>query len=317
MVKVSIIVPIYNAAPTLQRCVDSLRHQSLQSIEIIFINDGSTDGSADLCDELAKQDNRIRVIHKENGGVSSARNAGIAYATGEFLGFVDADDWVDQHMFSRLVRIMDEDHTEMAVCGYQAVTAFSKGVCTDRATTEILNQLTALQRTFGNEGFKGFLCNKLFVRELIQKNQLNLDETLAYCEDLQFVYRYLKLCSTIGFDASKLYYYYIHGGNVVEQKLDQKQLAALTMFQSLLAEEKDESILLAIRRGYVSLAISFLIKFVREHNQDKSVWRTLREIVCRYQGDFLKAKEIAKRLKVYAILVCKAPILFVALKRIR
>ena len=131
------------------------------------------------------------------------------------------------------------------------------------------------------------------------------------------MYRYLKLCKTVGFDATKMYYYYIHGGNVVEQKLDQKQLSALVMFESLLKEEQDESILLAIRLGYVSLAISFLIKYVREHNQDNAVWLTLREIVCRYQSDFLKAKEIAKRLKVYAILVCKAPILFVALKKIR
>jgi len=316
MKTVSIIVPIYNAQKTLQRCVDSLCSQSLQSIEIILINDGSTDDSASLSDALAKQDHRIQVIHKENGGVSSARNAGIACATGEFIGFVDADDWIDQQMFARLVRIMEIHQTDMAVCGYQAVTAFSTNACAYRSTPEIINQQTAMQRTFGNDGFKGFLCNKLFDGNRIRTNHLRLDETISYCEDLQFVYRYLKFCKTVGFDASKMYYYYIHGGNVVEQKLDNKQLEALSMFQALLEQEQDVAVQHSIRLGFVSLAIAFLIKYIRENSKDKEVWRTLRAIVCNYIDEYIKADEIAKRLKVYAILVCKAPILFVALKKL-
>ncbi len=118
MKKLSVIVPVYNVAPYLEQCVDSLLTQSYSNLEIILIDDGSTDGSGILCDNLAVQDDRIVVIHQKNAGVSAARNAGLSAAKGEYIGFVDPDDWCEPDMFAHLIRAIETDGTDGAFCGY-------------------------------------------------------------------------------------------------------------------------------------------------------------------------------------------------------
>lgn len=105
---VSIIVPIYNIEEYLPRCIESIRNQSYSNLELILVDDGSTDGSGLICDKYAKEDKRIRVIHKENGGSSSARNAGIRQAKGEYLGFVDSDDYIERYMYEKMIVAIDE-----------------------------------------------------------------------------------------------------------------------------------------------------------------------------------------------------------------
>ena len=97
--KISVIVPVYNVEQYLERCVDSIINQTYKNLEILLVNDGSTDNSGQLCDELAKKDDRIRVIHKENGGLSDARNVGIDEAEAELIGFIDSDDYIDEDMY--------------------------------------------------------------------------------------------------------------------------------------------------------------------------------------------------------------------------
>ena len=114
---VSVIVPVYNILDCLERCVASLLAQTYQKIEILLVDDGSTDGTGDLCDQLAGKDNRIRVFHKENGGSSSARNYGIRQAKGEYLGFVDSDDFVEPDMYERLLEVLLQHQGMMAQVG--------------------------------------------------------------------------------------------------------------------------------------------------------------------------------------------------------
>ncbi|MEB3100781.1 glycosyltransferase family 2 protein [Ferviditalea candida] len=116
--KVSIIVPIYNMERYLKRCLESLLSQSLDDIEVIAVNDGSTDASAEILHEFAARDGRLVVIHKPNGGVSSARNAGMAAARGEYLGFVDPDDWVDADMYKAMYELAVHRRADIVMCGY-------------------------------------------------------------------------------------------------------------------------------------------------------------------------------------------------------
>lgn len=116
--KVSIIVPIYNVEVYLSRCLDSLVTQALKEIEIIAVNDGSTDGSLKIIQDYARHDQRIRVIDKPNGGVSSARNEGIRSATGDYIGFVDPDDWVDKEMYEEMYRVATEESMDIVMCTY-------------------------------------------------------------------------------------------------------------------------------------------------------------------------------------------------------
>lgn len=119
---ISIICPIYNAEAELPRCVDSVLAQTHRNIELVLVNDGSTDRSGEICDEYAAKDNRVRAIHKENGGASAARNAGLDAAHGDYIGFVDSDDWINSDMYERLLRAIAESGAQVAVCGYTEVS---------------------------------------------------------------------------------------------------------------------------------------------------------------------------------------------------
>lgn len=107
--KISIIVPIYKVEQFIDKCIDSIVNQSYNNLEIILIDDGSPDRCPEICDEWAKKDSRIKVIHKENGGAASARNAGLEIATGDYIGFVDSDDWIDKDMYEFLIKQLPED----------------------------------------------------------------------------------------------------------------------------------------------------------------------------------------------------------------
>lgn len=120
MKKISIIVPVYKTEQYLDRCVESIVNQTYKNLEIILVDDGSTDNCTAMCDKWAEKDNRIKVIHKENGGVSSARNAGIDIASGEYIGFVDGDDWIDTDMYDFLMSHFDDD-TDIVRCSYRKV----------------------------------------------------------------------------------------------------------------------------------------------------------------------------------------------------
>lgn len=121
MNKISIILPVYNVEKYLDKCLDSLVNQTYKKLEIILVDDGSPDNSGKICDEWAKKDKRIKVIHKENGGVSSARNKGLDIATGDYIGFVDPDDYVDLTMYEKLVAKAQEEDADITFCGFKQV----------------------------------------------------------------------------------------------------------------------------------------------------------------------------------------------------
>ena len=118
MVKVSIIVPVYNSEKYLKKCIESIQKQTLKDMQIILINDGSTDNSLSICKEYQKRDNRIEVIDKANMGVSSARNTGIEAAIGEYIGFVDADDWIEPEMYENMYHQVKQMQADVCMCNY-------------------------------------------------------------------------------------------------------------------------------------------------------------------------------------------------------
>ena len=115
--RVSVIVAVYNVENYLKKCVDSLLAQTKEDLEIILVDDGSTDSSGQICDNYAREDERILVVHKENGGLTSAWKAGIDIATSEYVGFVDSDDWVDRDMYEKLCASAERCHSDIVICG--------------------------------------------------------------------------------------------------------------------------------------------------------------------------------------------------------
>ena len=165
---VSVIVPVYNILDCLERCVDSLLAQTYKEIEILLVDDGSTDGTGTLCDQLAEKDSRIRVFHKENGGSSSARNVGIQQARGEYLGFVDSDDYVEPDMYERLLEVLQQHQGLMAQVGRNEIDAQGNrlpDICVPPQKLESVSAENFLRELLLHRGDCSF-CTKLIHRSL-------------------------------------------------------------------------------------------------------------------------------------------------------
>ena len=167
---ISIIIPIYKVEPYLRRCLDSVLAQTYTDLQIILVDDGSPDGCGAICDEYAAKDSRIEVIHQENRGLSGARNAGLALAKGEYIAFLDSDDYVDETMYEKLLQVLLENDADIAECGYRWV---KPDVTYDRENTgkvDIYTNLEALEMLyFGDQMFGGIsivVWNKLYRAEL-------------------------------------------------------------------------------------------------------------------------------------------------------
>ena len=178
---VSIIVPVYNVADYLPRCVKSLTEQTHQNIEIILVDDGSTDGSGEICDRWAERDDRIRVFHKENGGMSDARNYGLSRAGGAYISFVDSDDWCDRRFIEVLLRTLRETDCELVECDYVTTWDDQTIICDDQNVFpyEIYTDRDCF-RQFLTETFFVSVWNKLYRRDLVDNVPFEFG---AYHED--------------------------------------------------------------------------------------------------------------------------------------
>lgn len=189
MPEISIIVPVYNVEKYIRRCIDSLIAQTFNEIEILLIDDGSKDDSGAICDKYALKDNRIKAIHKENGGVSSARNAGLDNAAGTYIMFCDPDDYVESTWCEKLYSVMQKGNISCAFCGYNSVKMSGE----IKHTTCICNEgLTSIKKLYSSE-LIFCVWNKIFILAEIKQNNINFDESISKAEDSIFVLRYLQV----------------------------------------------------------------------------------------------------------------------------
>ena len=182
--KISVIVPVYKVEKFLDRCVESIVGQTYKNLEIILVDDGSPDSCPAMCDKWAEKDARIKVIHKENGGVSSARNAALDAATGDFIGFVDSDDWIEPDMYKLLLQRTTETGKDIAVCSYYSVGYSGErqecGCIADKAVVCKDDYFRFI--VLGGDG--GYIWNRLYRADIIK--EVRFDENIWYSEDLLF-----------------------------------------------------------------------------------------------------------------------------------
>lgn len=188
--ELSVIIPVYNTEHYLRKCLDSVLGQSLKDMEIICVDDGSTDGSGAILDQYAALDERIRVIHKENSGLVQARKTGIQKARGKYAGYVDSDDWIDVEMYETLWRIAEQHKADMVSCGYiqengmqvKFQDGFSEGLYQGEALDNLRDQIF-FKESSGKPGIRASLCYKLFRTSLLRNVQMTVPDELSNCED--------------------------------------------------------------------------------------------------------------------------------------
>lgn len=205
--KVSIIIPVYNTFDFLNRCLDSIVNQSYNNLEIILINDGSTDNSLDICNEYMKKDSRIIVINKKNNGVSAARNDGIKKASGDFICFFDSDDSVESNMIEILLNNMIINNVDLSICDYSIINGSNAKPKTNNSF--LIDNREDYHRNYYL--YQGYLWNKMFKTSLVKK--ISFNESIHCCEDELFITQYVEYCDSFYYDNRKLYNYYIRNNS--------------------------------------------------------------------------------------------------------
>ena len=221
---VSIIIPIYNREQTLERCLCSIIRQTYPHLEIIAVDDGSTDHSRVILERYEKKDPRLHVIYKKNSGVSESRNLGLQMAKGDFVQFVDADDWLTRDATSLLLQAMEPD-IQLVISDYYRVIGrriWIKGhipASSSMSRAEFAKYMMKSPANF----YYGVIWNKFYRMDIIKENQLYFAHDLDWCEDFKFNLEYLKYTSNVQVLTTPFYYYVKTKGSLVDSKIDLKE----------------------------------------------------------------------------------------------
>ena len=206
---ISVIIPVYNVENYLPQCLASVCAQTHQNLEIVLIDDDSSDSSGYICDEWARKDDRIHVIHKLNGGVAAARNDGVAASTGEFIGFVDSDDWIDPKMYEKLIAAIVD--TDMVCCGYvdYPLGTLETSALKGTKTVGVCNSTEAAMHIYERDGYFTSIWNKLYRRGRLLKNGkfIQMDPSLSWGEDEVWLAQVLDNCRNVAFVPEAFYYW--------------------------------------------------------------------------------------------------------------
>lgn len=217
-------MPAYNAENVICKSIDSILSQTYTNFELLVINDGSTDRTNSIIDEFASSDNRIKTIHKSNGGASEARNYGLDIAKGKFITFCDADDFVYENWLEEMIK--NSIDADIVVTGF---VKDNKKVITKHGF-KYKGSLRNILNDYPDLTMIGALWNKLFSRDIIEKNNLRLNEKLSFREDEEFVFRYLRYCINVSIIDSYTYHYYEPNWEKYN-----KQIASLSGFDMIVS----------------------------------------------------------------------------------
>lgn len=239
----SVIIPVYNAEAYLPRCLDSLLAQTFTDFEAILVDDGSTDGSAALCDGYARKDNRFHCIHKKNGGHTSARQAGLGKAAGTYVAFVDSDDWTAPAMYQTMCSAAKDTGADMVCCNYTAVTpkgdilcrsSFREGFYEKAQLEEEVYPRMLYSGTYFTYGTAPNLWNKLFRRELLTKNLCSVPLSVKLGEDALITYICLLEASSVFFCDESLYFYRSSSSSLTHSMDENRLRENRTLFDAFL-----------------------------------------------------------------------------------
>ena len=289
---ISIIVPVYRTEKYLDRCVESIVNQTYKNLEIILVDDGSPDDCPKMCDEWAKKDKRIKVIHKENGGVSSARNIGIKSAKGKYIGFVDSDDYIEKEMYESLIDVLNKNkNLDYIYCDIYDAEKINNH---SREDYKIISKIEKIEAIFP---FNASIWNGIFSRKIINENNIRFDENYFFAEDLIFLIQYLDKSSNKIIHFEKKLYHYVQNNESITHTTNNRKynqnainyfMAVKFTYQFLENTKTD-----IITNKYLDFMFHLLMKNINS-NIKKEIINELKK-----QKKFFKVKH-----KLYYILLC-------------
>lgn len=282
--KVSIIVPVYNVELYLNRCVDSLLNQTLREIEIILVDDGSPDGCPEICDDYAKKDSRVKVIHKQNGGLGYARNSGMAIAIGEFIAFVDSDDYVDHAMYETLYNKALSANADVVFCNFyvgerngsfKLVKEVEEELLLSNKNRDLflLDMIASAPNVCNERQYQMSVWHAIYLREIIVDNNINFySEREIVSEDIPFQCQFLLKSNLILYIPSSFYYYCFNNISLTKTFVEEKFSRFIVLYKLLLditrilpnSERRCSRLFIGYSRSYIRNLVGSKLPFKRK-----------------------------------------------------
>ena len=318
---VSVIVPIYNGEKTLDRCLDSLCNQKYSAIEILLVDDGSQDDSVRICRKRAENDARIKIIQKNNSGVSDTRNYGLKNALGEFVVFVDCDDYVGSEYIDHLVKLMDED-VDFGICGWVKVDESGNVIEKCHKYNDYYKPANLLKNIVSVNGIRGYAVSKIFRNEIIKNNNIRFHKKLNYCEDLYFCCEYVKQCKNMSVNTNHKDYYYVINKNSTtylsfySDSFNTKWLSEIKTYENIIKMLNDYPHVCRILRARIALSSSFYINRMYQCDyHDNNLFNKLLRKLRKNLLFVVLSKEGDKKWRMQAVLCAISPRLEYSLKK--
>lgn len=275
---ISIIVPVYNVEYYLPRCIESIQKQTYQNLQIILVNDGSTDSSGKICDRLAEKDNRLTVLHKENGGLSSARNYGLAYAKGEFIAFVDSDDYIHPNMYEHMMHVVNTTDVDMVICDFQEVyedTTSYKSISFENlccAEPDIVENEDILVQLRTRDVQTVVQWNKLYKKRIF--DHIWYPEGRLH-EDVFIIHRELWECEKIAYLTNKYYYYVQRNSSIMHAETKRNFQDAIKGFEERIAFYEERACQKGADQAAEMLLMYILWKYDSTNKEQKDIRKFL------------------------------------------
>lgn len=294
---ISIIVPVYNVEDYLRQCIESILNQKYQDFELILVNDGSTDLSGEICNEYSKKDSRIRVRHKENGGLSSARNVGLDLATGKYIGFVDSDDWIHEDMYNKLINHAINLDSDVVACNFFIMKKDLSFVpYTKFATNQEFTRESAMKEIFRNEILTFSSCNKIYKKSLF--DNIRFIEGIIF-EDKDISYKLIDRSNKVSYIKDLLYYYRYNNKSTLRSSFSLKRLDEYVVQKDMYDYYKDKypeiSDSVYLRLFDISIILYSNIMFLNINNKNK--YQYLLDFDCDILNRLLKNPSISVKQK--------------------
>lgn len=301
---ITVIVPCYNVERYLRRCVDSILLQTYYNIEIILIDDGSTDCSGLICDEFASIDNRIKVIHKTNGGLSDARNKGLDVMLGDYVTFVDSDDWIDKDYVKVLYQLLKENNADVSVINLKPVVEgdLCGSVYPKLSSCSLkLDRYEAIRMMFYQELFDTTAPCKMYKSELF--SSLRFPQGLFF-EDLATIYQVFLNADSVVVSSSELYFYYLRNDSIEGATFsDKKYKDTLEIYEQISNDARLDSIKEAVNCRLFSFLFRLYLSMPKQDKRRLELWKKLTQV----RFGVLKDRKGRKKARIAALLSYAGP----------
>lgn len=298
---ISIIVPVYQVEEYLSQCIESIIRQTYKDIEIILVDDGSLDSSGDICNKFARTDNRIKVIHTKNGGVSKARNIGLQVSHGEYVCFIDADDYIKENYIEYLYRLCIENKADISICGVidienGQIKTKSKKFCA------VYTSEQAIKEVFEERYFYCVMWAKMFKKILFQN--YNFCEGTAVAEDLQIIYKIFDEASNIVINTKEcLYYYRVREGSAQNSEFNEKHEKELEVLEEAIRylRNNHKKILGSAVKKYINVSYRLIKKSIIDEKYNKEFAKKVKDGIKKYKKE-LNKRNLKIQIKNYILL---------------